>query len=62
MAGQITRHPTKKDKNVWRIRWDGPRDKSGKRKRIHETSRGTKKEAQSILDKRIHGRRWLIRR
>ena len=53
MAGQILRCSTKKDKNVWRIRWDGPRDQFGKRKRLHETVRGTKKEAQAILDKRI---------
>ena len=50
MAGQILRCPTKKDKNVWRIRWDGPRDQFGKRKRLHETVRGTNKEAQAILD------------
>ena len=53
MAGQILRCPTTKDKNVWRIRCDGPRDQFGKRKRLHETVRGTKKEAQAILDKRI---------
>ena len=38
MAGQILRCPTKKNKNVWRIRWDGPRDQFGKRKRLHETA------------------------
>ena len=40
-------------KGSWEIRYYGPADHNGKQKRIQETVRGTKKEAEKILRDRL---------
>jgi len=44
---------TTDDKNVYRIRYSLPAEKNGKQKRVAETVRGTKKEAEKTLRKRL---------
>ena len=51
--GTVTHTPTSYDKNVYRIRYSLPTEKNGKQKRVAETVRGTKKEAEKILRKRL---------
>ena len=40
-------------KGSWEIRYYGPADHNGKQKRIQETVRGTKKEAEKVLRERL---------
>ena len=49
MRGNITR----RGKASWRIKFDAGTDETGKRLIEYETIRGTKKDAQEILAKRL---------
>ena len=40
-------------KGSWELKWYGPADQNGNQKRISETVRGTKKEAEKILRERL---------
>ena len=51
--GTITHAPTAHDKNVYRIRYTLPAEKNGKQKRVAETVKGTKKDAEKMLRKRL---------
>ena len=40
-------------KGSWELKWYGPADQNGNQKRISETVRGTKKEAEKVLRERL---------
>ena len=51
--GTVTHAPTVHDHNVYRIRYSLPTEKNGKQKRVVETVKGTRKDAEKILRKRL---------